>query len=82
MRSGARISSRSIVSSRLANSICWVCVTQGVADAVHGADKLAPKLAAQMMDVNLDGVAGDVVVPGLEFFLDQLSRQHPTGVTH
>ncbi len=41
---------------------------EGIADAVDGTDKVAAELAAQMMDVNFHGVAGDLVVPGCRAF--------------
>ncbi|SSM26534.1 Uncharacterised protein [Klebsiella pneumoniae] len=49
---------------------------------MDGTDKVAAELAAQMMDVNFHGVAGDLVVPGVELFLDKLTRQYAPGVAH
>ena len=37
-----------------------------VADAAHGADHVVAELAAQVVDVHLDGVAADFLVPAVE----------------
>ena len=49
---------------------------------MHGADKTAAEFAAQMMNVYFHGVAGDLVVPVIELFLDKLTRQYAPGVAH
>lgn len=41
-----------------------------------GADELCAQLFAQVVDVNFHGVAGDFLIPAVEFFFDLLARQH------
>ncbi|MNP69894.1 hypothetical protein D3C76_1660540 [compost metagenome] len=43
---------------------------------MYGADKTITQLAPQMMDMDLNRVTAHVVIPVIQFFLDQRPCQH------
>src|SRR5438105_13876604 len=47
-----------------------------VAQAAHGLDQLGAELLAQAVDIDLDGVAGDVFLPAVELFLELRARKN------
>src|SRR5205823_4514812 len=50
-----------------------------VTQAAHGLDEVGAELLAQAVDVNLDRVAADLVLPAVEFFLQLRAREHGAG---
>src|SRR5512137_771486 len=47
---------------------------QAIAEAAHGEDGLVAELAPQVVDVDLDGVAADRLVPAVQLFLELGTR--------
>lgn len=49
---------------------------------MNGTNKFTAELAAQVMNVHLDRIAGDIVIPGIEFLFNELARQHTSDIAH